>query len=364
MTKLRRLALLAIPIALAACGDSVTDPGRADPVDLALPWTTATPESQGIDSGRLRDAVNHAATLPRILSLLVVRHGRLVAEEYFNGNGPDSLNDVRSITKSIVSSLVGIAVSQNIVSVDQTVHEYLDSFYDELPPDLDRITIRNLLTMSGGFQWDETTPLGYNEWLLSGNYIGYLLARPVVDTPGTTFRYNSAAVHLLSVLLQLATNVWMDDFADQYLFAPIGIDRSRWETLPDGWPNGASGIDLRPRDLARIGTLWLQRGRSGQNQILPESWVAGGTEPAFAWWDGSPLLRDQSYGYLWWLTRATQPGPAFIASGHGGQYIYVLPGKDMVVVVTHDWRGAGEESGTLSTNGLDLIVNHVLPAAR
>lgn len=366
MRRWRRIAPLAAGLWLIACGDGgVTDPGRAEPIDLSLPWVVASPESQGVDPARLQSAVDYAATLPRLLSLLVVRHGKLVAEEYFNGGGPDDLNDVRSITKSIVSALVGIAIQQgDIESVDETLGYHLQPFVQNLPPDLQDITIHDLLTMSAGFAWNESTSAGYNEWILSGDYIGYLLGQPIVDPPGTTFNYNSAAVHLLSVIVQLASDRWLYDYADDFLFGPIGITKSEWEFLPDGWPNGGSGIDLRPRDLARFGTLWLQNGMSGNTHILPENWVNRATQPAFAWWQGSDPLRDESYGYLWWLTRATRPGPAWIANGLGGQYIYVVPGKDMVVVVTHDWRGAGGETSALSSNGLDLIVNHVLPAAR
>jgi CubicO group peptidase (beta-lactamase class C family) len=350
---------------MLACGDSITDPGRSEPIDLALPWVVASPESQGIDPGGLSRAVGHAATLPRILSLLVVRHGRLVAEEYFNDNTAESLNDVRSITKSVVSTLIGIAIQRGeIESLDESVQYHLGPFYEDLPAELADVTLRDLLTMSGGFEWDESTTVGYNEWILSGDYVGYLLDRPIVNPPGTTFTYNSAAVHLLAVILQVATNEWIQDYADEHLFGPIGITGSSWEILLNGWANGGSGIDLRPRDLARLGTLWLQKGRSGATRILPESWVADGTQPAFAWWDGYGALRDQSYGYLWWLTRSTRAGPAHIAWGHGGQFVYVVPGKDVVVVVTHDWRGANSLSTQLATNGLDLIINHVLPAIR
>jgi CubicO group peptidase (beta-lactamase class C family) len=360
----RRLAILAIPLAILACGDSATDPGRSEPIDLALPWVVASPESQGMDAGAMQDAIAHAATLPRLFSLLVVRHGKLVVEEYFNGNDAESLNDVRSVTKSVVSTLVGIAVEQGHIGLDESVLDHLSPLIEGLPAELDNITIHDLLTMSGGFEWVESTTAGYNAWILSSNYLRYLLERPIVHEPGTTFNYNSAAVHLLAVILQLATDEWIYDYADEHLFAPIGITRSSWEILLDGWPNGGSGIDLLPRDLARLGTLWLQNGRSGTNQILPEEWVRDGTQPAFAWTNGYGALRDQSYGYLWWLTRSTRAGPAHLAWGHGGQFIYVVPGKDMVVVVTHDWRGASALTNELAVNGLDLIVNHVLRAAR
>lgn len=361
---LRVPGLLGLAV-LAACGDSPIAPTRNDPVDLSLEWETASPASQRLNTERLDNAIAHARTLPRVLSLLVVRHGKLVVEEYFNGNHADSLNDVRSVTKSVVGSLVGAAISQGALpSVDAQIGEYLRPPLIELAPGQAYIRFRDLLTMSSGFQWDESTTVGYNEWILSGDYLGYLLDRPLVTAPGTTFNYNSAAVHLLSVALAVATGGPLNAFADRELFAPLGIRRVRWEVLPDNFPNGASGIDMRPRDLAKLGALWLQGGRSGMRQVLPVAFVDAGTRPAFDWWTGQSPFRDRNYGYLWWLARGTQGGDAFLAWGHGGQFVWVVPDLDAVIVLTTDWRNAGNTASQLADNGLDLIINRLLPAFR
>ena len=360
-----RAVAAALLIAASACADSPTGPARSDPIDLALDWKTATPASQRIQADRLEAAVAHARSLPRLLSLLVVRHGKLVLEEYFNGNHADSLNDVRSVTKSVIGTLVGTAIQRGVLpAAGDPIGNYLRPPILELQPDKAAIRVRDLLTMSGGFLWDESTTLGYNEWILSGDYLGYLLDRPLVAAPGATFNYNSAAVHLLSVTLAVAAGGPLDAFADRELFAPLGIRRVRWEILPDNFPNGGSGIDLRPRDLAKLGALWLQGGRSGDRQILHAAFVQEGTQPAFPWWQTAAPLRGQSYGFLWWLTRDTQPAPGFYASGHGGQFVWVAPDLDAVIVVTTDWRNSNGLANQFSANGLDLIVNHVLPAFR
>lgn len=362
----RTLAVAALVLAGAsACGDSPAEWTRAEPVDLALEWTTASPESQGVRQDRLDAAYEHARTLPRLLSLLVVRHGRLVYEKYFNGNHADSLNDVRSVTKSVIGSLVGTALAQGVLSsVDVPIGDYLKPPLIQLEPDKAAIRVRDLLTMSSGFEWDESTVLGYNEWVLSGQPLFYLLDRPLVTEPGQTFNYNSAAVHLLSVALAVAGGTSLDVYAYRELFAPLGISRVRWELMPDNFPNGSSGIDLRPRDLAKLGQLWLQSGWSGTRRLMPAAFVEEGTRPAFATWTGSPPIQNGSYGFLWWIVLGTQPADAYYALGFGGQVVWVSPDLDVVVVVTTDWRNAGSAVSQLSPNALDLIVARVLPAFR
>ncbi len=348
---------------LAACSDSPTAPAPPTVVDLSAEWTTATPASHGIDAARLDAAVAHAGTLPRLLSLLVVRHGRLVSENYFNGNTAETLNDVRSITKSVMSTLVGIAIERGDLQLDGRIVDHLPEWSAELTGAERQITVRHLLTMTGGWTWNESGTSAYNDWILSGDHVGFLLRRPHGNTPGQSFIYDSPAVHLLGIVMANAVGRPLPSYADEHLFAPLGITNVRWESLSGGQVNGGAGIDLRPRDLARFGALWLQRGDVGNRRVLDARWISDATQPAFAWWRANPPLGDQNYGRLWWLSRS--PGPsAFFAWGHGGQFIWVSPAHDAVVVVTHDWRRAGSQAGQLAVNGLDLIINRVLPAMR
>lgn len=361
MTRIRTI-VLALLLPAAACSDGGTGPGPMI-IDLADEWSTASPGDVDIDPAAIDVAVDHARTLPRLLSLLVVRRGRLVVEEYLNGNRADSLNDVRSITKSVLSTLTGVAVRRGDIRVDETVAPHLAAWAEEMD-DADRtVTVQHLLTMSGGWQWDESTVSGYNDWLLSDDPVAYVLRRPRAATPGEAFAYNSGAVHVLGVALRDAVGRPLPEYAQEHLFGPLGITRVRWEMFENGAVNGGSGIDLRPRDLARLGQLWLQNGDAGATRILHPRWMEEGAMPAYGYWSGSPPLGRQSYGWLWWISDS--PGPhAFFAWGHGGQFIWVVPSLDLVVVVTHDWRGAGDLAPQLAVNGLDLIVNHVVPAVR
>ena len=319
LTALPRLFLLLLA---AACSTDALDPGTTV-ADLSREWTTASAAAVGLDAARLDAAVQHATTLPRVLSLLVARHGQLAIEAYFNGNTRDSLNDVRSVTKSIVSTLTGIAADRGALGIDSPIGPFLDSIEPALAPEKRAIRVRDLLTMRSGFDWHESGAVGYNEWVLSGEPIHFLLDKPLAATPGQTFTYNSAAAHLLSVVVQQAVGQPIPEFAQTNLFTPLGITRERWEGFPDGRVNGGAGIDLRPRDLAKVGQV--------------------------------------SYGWLWWLAPPGAPS-AFFAWGHGGQFIWVVPGLDAVIVVTTDWRAPPVPADELVRNAMDLIVNWVLPA--
>ena len=358
------LFLLALP---SACGESITELGRDGPIDLTLPWGVATPAQVGGDEDDLDEAVTKARIIERCLSLLVVRYGRLVVEEYFHGNHRDSLNDVRSVTKSVVSSLVGVALDHGFIgSLDETLGDHLGD--DPWPLDSARaaITIQDLLTMTSGFAWDESDGAGsYLDWIVADDKVGYLLGLPLENEPGTTFTYNSAAVHLLGVVLEKAAALPLPSFAEEYFLGPAGIGEARWEPFSDGYHNGGAGLDLAPRDLARLGQLYLQEGVSGSARILPSGWTQEATEPHFSWTFAYGPLNLSSYGYLWW-TEAGQEEPAYFAWGYGGQFVYVVPDLDIVVVTTTEWRGLGSEGGpnVLTTAILEVIVNEVVPAFR
>jgi CubicO group peptidase (beta-lactamase class C family) len=287
-----------------------------------------------------------------------------VVEEYYRGNHRDSLNDLRSVTKSVVSTLTGLAIQEGYLNgLDQTLGELLPTAPYQFPEQRG-ISLRDLLTMSGGFDWFEHGAIGYNDWILSEDRVAYLLGKPLMDPPGLHFNYNSAAVHLLGVVLTEATGLELPELADQLLLGPLGIPHSRWEPLGPHF-NGGAGIDLRPRDLARLGQLFLQGGLSGHRRILSESWIRQATTPAYSWRAPFPPLTAVSYGFLWW-THDDNRGDAFLAWGYGGQFLYVVPDLNLVVVATTEWRGVSSDEGADAVEGavLDVIVNHVIPAVR
>jgi CubicO group peptidase (beta-lactamase class C family) len=356
-----RAALVIAAIALAACSDA-TAPPASGPIDVANAWLRTRPADANMDGALLDRAVSDAAGIPRFRSLLVARHGRLVLEHYFGGADANTIHDVRSVTKSVVSILTGIAQAQGFLPfLDASIAEFLDGDY--VLDDGDRqVTIRNLLTMTSGYSWNEETDVDYNRWIAAADHVQYVLDRPQVAAPGEQFNYNSGAVHMLGVVLEHATGMSLPAFAQQYLFGPAGITSATWEQLGDGHVNGAAGIGFRAQDLLRLGQLMLQNGVSGDRQIVPATWVAAASAPAFLW---RGMLGDQdevSYGYLWWTTDHPQ---AFFAWGYGGQYLYVLPSRDLVALVTADWSGLGlADVDAMYSAMFNVIADDVVPAAR
>lgn len=360
-------ALLAL--VLGACAEAAVGPGADGPVDidLALPWTTATVAEAGGSPDMVASGVARAAGNHRMRSLLVVKDGRLVVEEYFGTSGPDDLHDVRSVTKSVVSALTGVALARgDIGSLDDPISDYLGSLLPDLEPDKGAITIRHLLTMTSGFEWDESGGAGsYNEWIRSGDHLGFLLRKPFTAPPGAEFTYNSAAVHLLGVVLEQATVMQLPTLARFALFEPMGISVSRWEQLGGGYYNGGAGLDLRPRDLARFGQLFLQDGSSGGRQIIPADWIRFSTEERFDWRMHSGALRGISYGSLWWVVPGTSE-PLYFAWGYRGQYVVVVPDLQLVVVATNDWYRVSQDGGNEHYERLtmDLLIQDIIPAFR
>jgi CubicO group peptidase (beta-lactamase class C family) len=312
----------------------------------------------------LARATENAAAIPRFRSLLVVRHGKLVVERYFGGATSETRFDVRSVTKSVVSLLVGQALDANQISgMDATVGDYLGPPYVLNPGDR-AVTIKELLTMTSGYQWNEEQGDDYNLWIVSPDHVQFLLDRAQTGPPGP-FTYNSAAVHLLGLIVQLATGTPLATLADQRLFQPIGIRSAVWEGLERGTVNGGSGLQLTGQDLARLGQLMVQQGRSGAQQIVPAGWISTATAPQFPWRDTDGAQRSVTYGYLWWV--ADPPSaPAFFAWGYGGQFVYVVPSLDLVIVTTTEWRALGADNLTplaIAESVLGVIVDDILPAA-
>ncbi len=349
-------------ILAAGCRDAPTAPGASVRIELSTAWVRASPGDVGMSAAGLEGATHDAAAIPRFRSLLVARHGRLVAESYFGGADSTTLFDVRSVTKSVVCALAGVAVRDGVLpGVTAPIAPYL------APPDtLDSadsaVTVHDLLTMTSGYQWNEDTGDDYNQWISADNHVQYLLDRPHATAPGATFTYNSAAVHTLGVVLQDAAALPLPQYAAP-LFAAIGIDTVAWESLDRGTVNGGAGIALRGRDLLKFGQLFLQRGWSGDRSVVPEAWVDEATHPQFAWRRTFGPLSRVTYGMLWWVSDATPA--AFYAWGYGGQFVYVVPSRDLVVVATTDWSGLTEVTPqALAATALGVIVNDVVPAAR
>jgi CubicO group peptidase (beta-lactamase class C family) len=351
---MRRFVTGVAALAALACGDA-TGPSAGYP----------QAEAHGVDAGLLEQAYARARETPGILSLLVQRNGVLVGEEYFHGSAADSLDQVWSVTKSMMSILTGIALDEGyLTSLDQTLADFLPPIVDSLPEDKGRITLRNLLTMTTGLEWHELDGGGqYNEWVSSDDMIQYVVDLPWVAVPGTVFHYHTGATHLLSVILTEATGTPTLDFARQHLFEPLGIQNVDWWTDERGYYTGGMGLFLRPRDMLKIGELFLRQGVWEGVRIVPEAWVQESTSAHVSTEHAVPF--GPEYGYLWWVGHG-QGRDFYFANGYAGQFILVAPGLDLVVVTTSSWRGLGswDEAGAQWSGVIDVVVNGVLPSVR
>jgi CubicO group peptidase (beta-lactamase class C family) len=357
------LALLLSAALLTACYDPVS-PRSAVVIDLSEPWILASPAEVGLDPILIERAAARAELIPRFRALLVARSGRLVLERHFGTGNSSTLYDVRSVTKSVVSAITGIAIANGMIPELETgMGLFLDDHY-QLDDEDRAVSVRHLLEMTSGFEWNESPGPDYNVWMLNGgDHAQFVLDRPQAFTPGTRWQYNSGAVHVLGIVLEHASGMSLAQLAQEGLFQPSGIGTVVWESLGDGIVNGGSGIKMRGQDLLRFGQLHLQRGRSGARVVIPENWVESATSMVTSRGGRLGPLNGLGYGRLWWT--AESPRRAYFASGFGGQFVYVVPDAELVVVTTTEWGGLnGPTVLELQEAVMDVIVSDVVAAVR
>lgn len=291
--------------------------------------------------------------LPKVYSLLVIRHGAIVFEQYYQGHDAGSPFDVRSITKSFISTLIGISLAEkNIPNLDQTILSYFPEYKaHNIDPRKAAITVRDLLTMKSGIAWDEEHE--FERLSLSDNWIQYIFSLPMMDEPGDVFNYSSGVSHILSALIQRVTNTNTLDFAQQGLFSPLGIHRVNWQTDPMSIPLGFSGLSLSVRDLAKLGLLYARHGIWNDRRILMPDYVQDSTRS----WSSGGYPDDAEYGYHWWVL-PSKLHSAYFAAGYGGQYLWIVPELDLLAVTTAEsWL-----SPALTSEHRFLITDFVIPS--
>lgn len=300
-----------------------------------------------MDAGRLNEMMAYIdAQAINLHGIVVIRHGVIVAERYYGGFNESTRSEVYSVTKSFVSTLIGIALDRGILeSIDQPVLGFFpDRTFDNVDARKQAMTIRNLLTMTSGLEWDESDAT-YMQMYASPDWPKYILDKPMEFQPGSRFEYNSGASHLLSAIVQKSSGVNTVDFAHESLFGPLGITGAQWSADSGGIPIGGWGLQLTPREMAKLGFLFLHRGQWDGRQIVSSDWVNAATK--------KQVQADNSlgYGYQWWIH---PDNGAYMALGRYGQAIYVQPGLDLIVVIT-----AQEDN---HDRALGLIEAFILPA--
>ncbi len=363
-------ALAAVALLGLTSAFFTTRPTRLAPVSAASTpsdWPTASPAEHGLDPAALRslaDTIREDREFPDLHSLLVIRHGVLVFEEYFHGHRAGALHTLQSVSKSLTSGLVGIALDRgDLRSVDERVLDFFPGRddIDNLDDRKRAMRVEDLLTMRSGTDYHER---GYNSPhdqlnSLSRGWDRFYLDRPMVRRPGTHFLYDSGGVILLSSLIEARTGMHADRYAAQHLFGPLGIEQWDWYRNREGHPHTGGGLDLSSRDMARFGQLYLQGGSWDGRQVVSRDWVTASTRRHVVF--DPPRGDEVGYGYLWWILRPDPGGNGrqdiYAAMGFRAQYIFVVPEHDMVVVVT-----GGTNNRTDQQKPIGFLYSHVLPA--
>ncbi len=336
-----KILLLIILLSLSFCEDNTSDLYQDEKLEIAL---------------------NNAEEFESLLSLLISRNGKLVVEEYYNGYSQDSLHDVRSVTKSITSILVGIAIDKGFIESEKDyISKYLKPIVDIWESDKDSITIEHLLTMTGGFLW---TPIGdwsdYSKWYNASDQIDFVMRRPILENPGEVFNYNDGASHLLSVIVSEASQMSTSDFADKYLFGPLGIDTRPWDMDNRGYQKGNVALSLQSMDMIKIGKLYLNHGKWKNERIISSSWIENSTRKHIDTFSG---YFGRGYGYLWWIDEKDGM-EYYFANGYGGQFIVVVPDLDMVITATNNWRIPENKANSNWYETASLIIDQIIPSVK
>jgi len=299
-------------------------------------WKTSTPEEQGMDSTKLLIADEFIQNrLPDAFSLLVIKNGYLVFEKYYSWGSPEKYAVVHSVTKSVMSALIGIALDKGYLKgVDQKLIEFFPEYItDESDPRKKEISLKDLLTMSAGFRWNDWGS-SMRFWYSSLDWAKYTIELPLENNPGDVFNYNSSTSHLLSVILSKSTKASALDYAKKNLFEPLGIQSAYWHQGPQGYHIGGFGLGLSARDLAKIGFLYLNNGYWNGQPIVSEYWVKESTAQQIQA-VRHPIYGTFGYGYQWWVKKVDGCN-SFRAWGRRGQYIVVVPKLDLVIAVTSE----------------------------
>jgi len=381
--RLRRLGLAAV---LMLFGSGATAQGQTSaacgtPTALDDGWTITSPESVGLDSARLcAMAARLREIQANVHAVVIVRHGKLVFEQYFSG--PDerwdvagqydhdatTRHDIRSASKSVISLLVGIAIDRKLIaSANEPVVKFFPEYSDLKSPGWDKVTLRHLLTMSSGMQWDENR--GWNDpkndephLSSEADPIRYILSKPIAKRPDTVWTYNGGGTDLLGNILERVSGKPLEAFAREVLFQPLGITDLEWKTYPkNGKIAPAIGLRIRPRDAAKIGQLVLNRGAWDGRRIVSPEWIEQSVRPRFqaiGYFSGLFF-----YGQQWWIGRsmAQETEVKWIAAmGSGGQRLFIVPDRDLVVMTTSGLYFQPRQGD----GALDMMANFILPSVR
>jgi len=349
-------------VVFPCCGGSNADYSYQTPPETDDGWETESLYKMNMDAEKFVALVRHIQSerYKNIHGILIVKDGKLILEEYFHGFDRDKAHQIRSATKSIGSMLTGIAIDHGFLKdVEEKIYPYFKGYeigqkWDARVRD---VTLKSLLTMTSGYDCDDhAIPIFECEKAMyeTDDWVEYALNLPMAHKPGEHWAYNSSSLMVVSEIISKTSGMTMPDFADKYLFGPLGIKEFHWGFSPKGRAWLAGNAKMKPREMAKIGLLMLEGGRWKRRQIISEKWIRESTR------EHEISDNNWGYGYLWWTGKqlfGEQFIPGYWAAGNGGNYIFICPELDLVAVFT-----GGNYNSILELQTLGMLVNYIIPA--
>ena len=311
----------------------------------------ACAEAERVETAAIIEAVYRTGP---VKSFMLQRDGELLIEAHRMGMRGERTTNVKSVAKSVISLLVGIAIDQGHLSgVQQPIGDFFPDYFKRRPdPEKESITIQDLLTMRAGLA--STSRRNYGRWVLSENWVEYALGQPLVEQPGGEMIYSTGTSHLLSVILTRATGISTREFADRYLFGPLGIRVGGWDRDPQGYYLGGNNMALSPSALLKIGTMVMNMGVYNRKQIVSRTWIAESMQVYTR-----SHFNPYDYGYGWWQRELNGYTVQF-AWGNGGQYILMIPALQTIVAIASGGGQSNTQSRASRRMLFDFIENRLI----
>ncbi len=328
-------------------------------------WKYSTPTEQDLDPEQLNIALDEAENRSSIYSVLVIRNGYIIAERYYRGYNEFSDFNIRSVSKSFLSAMTGIAIENGTInSLEENMLDFFpDYVHSGLDPRKHEITIKHLLTMQAGIDHEQNN---YSRLFGTSNWIQSAIEEPLLYTPGERHSYNTFLTHILSGIITKTSGMSTFNFGQEYLFDLLGITIQDWKQSPQGIYFGGNNMFFTTRDMAVLGYLYLNGGEINDEQIVPRDWVEESLKNRMpqqqqGWSWGN--LYDGGYGYLWWLGKIKE-FKVFLAIGHGGQFVVNFPELNMIVATNSNAYVNWDTADNNERLVLDLIANYIVPAVQ
>jgi CubicO group peptidase (beta-lactamase class C family) len=356
------ILIIALTLCLTASCENFSDPDPnytySIPDSEQSDFAVSSLEAEGMDEALITQMTNLIIReeYKRIDGLLILRNNKLIYENYFHGHSNDILHNMYSAGKSITSILVGIAIDKGFIDnvnipATQLLPEY-QSFQNPDPRKAE-ITIEHLLNMQSGLDCDDWYQGTETQMQKSNDWVKFTFDLPMVQDPGSHDSYCTGCAVTLGRIIENQSGLSLEEFVNEYLFKPLNITSYKWHTMPDGRPSGGGLIFLTPRDMAKIGLLMLNDGVYNGNQIVSKEWVDLSRE------NKTNQLAFDGYGSLWWKQSFLGDIETYFADGNGGQHIFVVPSKEMVIVFT-----GGNQNTAIGGQNFQIVNNYILAAIK